>query len=62
MENFEIIYGIHPVEEALNSNKKIIKILIKKSDKLNPGILKIILQAEILNIRIKHVSMEEIKK
>ena len=62
MKNFEIVYGIHPVEEALLSNKKINKLLIKKSKKLNPRIVKLIYQAEVKNIKIKYVDSDEIKK
>lgn len=62
MENFEIVYGIHPVEEILNSNKKIFKLLIKKSNKLNPRILRLINQVEIKNIKIKYTNIKEIKK
>ncbi len=62
MEDFEVIYGIHPVEEILNSPKKIAKILIKKSDKLNQKILKLIVLAEVNNVKIKQVKEEEITK
>ena len=62
MEDFEIVYGIHPVEEVLNSNKNINKILIKKSNKLNARIMQLVYMAEVKNIKIKYVDLKEIKK
>ncbi len=55
MEDFEIIYGIHPVEEALQSSVKITKLLIKKSKEYNPKINQIILTAQVKSIKIKYV-------
>ncbi|MBU1078380.1 MAG: 23S rRNA (guanosine(2251)-2'-O)-methyltransferase RlmB [Spirochaetes bacterium] len=62
MEGFEVVYGIHPVEEALQSLQQIDTILIKKSDHANPRIMKLIYLAQARSIKVKHVTGDILQK
>ena len=62
MEKNEIVYGIHPVKEVLNSNRKVIKLFIKKTDRISPKIGHILTLAQVKDIQVKHCSKEEILK
>lgn len=62
METADLIYGIHPVEEALNNNEMISLVLIKKSSEFNKRILSIILAAQARAIKVKYVQLEEMEK
>jgi len=62
MKDYEIVYGMNPVKELLHSSRKIKKIFIKKSSQLNSRVLSLVYQAEIKNIKIKYISLQEIEQ
>lgn len=59
MEKGEIIYGIHPVEEALESNEPLTIILIKKTKEYNERINSLVYLAQAKNIKIKYINEQQ---
>lgn len=55
MEDYEVVYGIHPVEEIINSGKQVKRICIKKTDTPAQKIQQILLNAQVKNIPIKYL-------
>jgi len=61
LKKSDVIFGIHPVLEAINSGKEIDKILIQK-DLRNPHLNAVVKEANALNIPLQFVPAEKINR
>ncbi|MDD5065725.1 MAG: 23S rRNA (guanosine(2251)-2'-O)-methyltransferase RlmB [bacterium] len=62
MEDLEIIYGTHPVEEALNADRKFARILVRRSKESDRKISHIVTSAQVKDIKVKYVPEEELEE
>lgn len=60
-KNYNIIYGIHPIDEALQTAKPVDKILVKQGTN-NPSILSILKNARTSGIPVQYVPTEKLDR
>lgn len=61
MNKESIIFGIYPIQEAINANKSIDKVFIQKGTD-NPKLLKIIEELQLKDLSVNYVPIEKLNR